>query len=190
MINEADILAKLNLGTSRDVIEGNANSPLGELLTRMAQDVTDQLVESIDKYDINASSNLRQSIQPTKVQQEGNTVFVPINADFYWKFVNYGVNGTERNNGAPTHGAQPQSGQSFHQAILNWIPTTGSTLPEQFSTYDQWAWAIQTNIKKYGKEARPFFTDVVNEALTDYLREPISRLLGRSIEIAIVEPWQ
>jgi hypothetical protein len=47
-----------------------------------------------------------------------------------------------------------------------------------------------TNVKKKGKEPRPFFTDVVNERLVDVLKKPIEKLLKRSIEIIIVEPWQ
>jgi len=189
-MNEADILSKLNLGTSKAVIQGQPNSPLGELLQGLAQDVTDMLTKSLDGYDVNASRNLRQSIKPTKVIQDGNTVVVPIEADFYWKFVNFGVNGSEVNHGAPAWGTQTGQDKTFHQSIIEWIPTTGSTLPSGFETYEGWAFAIISNIMKNGKKARPFFTDVVNEKLVEYLREPISNLLGRSIEIAIAEPWQ
>ena len=187
---EADILAKLNLGTSKAVVQGQPNSPLGELLQSLAQDVTDMLTKSLDGYDVNASRNLRQSITPTKIEQNGNTILVPIDADFYWKFVNYGVNGSEVNHGAPAWGTQEPQAVSFHQSILEWIPTTGSTLPDGFQSYDSWAWAIQSSIIKKGKAPRPFFTDVVNDKLVEYLRKPISNLLGRSIEISIVEPWQ
>ena len=189
-MNEADIISKLNLGTSKAIIKGESNSPLGELLIELAQDVTDKLTKSLDGYDINASRNLRQSIKPTKVVQKGSEVSIEIEADFYWKFVNYGVNGSKINHGAPAWGSQPPQEKSFHQAIMEWIPTTGTTLPDGFSSYESWASAIQTNIIKNGKEARPFFTDIVNEKLVDYLREPISSVLGRSIEISIVEPWQ
>jgi hypothetical protein len=191
VISEAEILSKLNYGTSKDVLNANSNSPLSDLLRELAQDVTKQLVESLDKHQVGASNNLRQSIQPEKqVTINGNEVTIGINADFYWKFVNYGVNGSEVNHGAPNWGTQPPQDKSFHQAIIEWIPTTGSTLPEAFASYDSWAWAIQKSIAKNGKEARPFYTDVVNDSLVEQLREPISNLLGRSITINIVDPWQ
>lgn len=189
-MTEADIISKLNLGTAKEIVQGQPNSPLGSLLLELAQDVTDQLTASLDKYGINASRNLRQSIRPLKVTNEGGTIAIPIEADFYWKFVNYGVNGYEVNHGAPAWGRQEPQDKSFHQSILEWIPTTGTTLPDGFQSYDSWAWAIQESIKKNGKEPRPFFTDVVNDKLTEYLREPIMKVLGRSIEITIVEPWQ
>lgn len=190
MINEADILSKLKLGTSKEVLTASPKSPLAELLQRIVQDVINQLTKRIDHYNIGASNNLRQSVIPTKVESKGGTVSIGIEADFYWKFVNFGVNGSEVNHGAPAWGKQPAQEKSFHQAILDWIPTTGTTLPEQFGSYDSWAWAIQESIKKNGKQARPFFTDVVNDALTEAMREPISNLLGRAITVNIVEPWQ
>jgi len=190
-MTEAEILSKLNLGSSKSVLEGNPSSPLAELLKELTQDVTDQLKKSLDSYGVGASMNLRQSIVPHKqAKLDGDTISVGIDADFYWKFVDKGVNGAEVNHGSPAWGQQPAQTTSFHQAILNWIPTTGSTLPQGFDSYDSWAWAIQTNIKKHGKKARPFFTDVVNDTLVEQLAKPISKLLGRAIKINIVEPWQ
>lgn len=192
MINEADILGKLNLGTSKEVIANNPKSPLAKLLQEQIQDVIDQLTKSMDKYGISATDNLRQSLVPTNPILDNNTVSVSVSVGdaFYWKFVNYGVNGTEVNHGAPAWGSQPAQEKSFHQNILEWIPTTGTTLPAQFDSYDSFAWAIQSNIIKNGKAPRPFFTDVVNEKLTEQLREPIAKLFGRAIKINIIEPWQ
>jgi hypothetical protein len=188
--NESDILAKLNLGSAKSVLEGNPSSPLSELLRELAQDVTNQLTASLDSHGVGASLNLRQSIKPHKqVTIDGSTVSVGIDADFYWKFVDKGVNGTEVNHGSPSWGTQPAQSTSFHDAILAWIPTTGMTTRDN-QTYDSMAWAIQSSIIKKGKKARPFFTDVVNDTLVEQLREPISKLLGRSITIKIVEPWQ
>lgn len=43
---------------------------------------------------------------------------------------------------------------------------------------------------KKGEKPRPFFTDVVNDKLTQTLKKPIEKLLKRSIEIVIAEQWQ
>jgi hypothetical protein len=189
--SEAQILASLNLGTSKDVLNNKSSSPLGALLTELTTDVVEQLKEALVARDVNTTSlGLSQSIQPSKVNVEGSEVNVQISMEYYWKFVNYGVNGTERSHGAPAWGPQPQGAKSFKQAILEWIPKRGVSLPSQFSTYDQFAYAIMTNVRKYGKEPRPFFEDVVNPALTQALRGPIETLLGRAIELRIVAPWQ
>jgi hypothetical protein len=191
VVNEANILAGLNLGTSREILSNKSSSPLGQLLTELATDVVEQLKDALVARDVNTTSlGLSQSIQPSQVNVEGSEVNVTISMEYYWKFVNYGVNGTERNNGAPAWGAVPSSGVSFKQAILDWIPKRGVSLPSQFNTYDQFAYAIMTNVRKYGQEPRPFFEDVVNPALTQALRGPIENVLGRAIELNIVAPWQ
>ena len=190
-MSEAAKLDSLNLGQAKSILSGKKGTLMEELLKSLCQDVSDQLVESLDSHGVKASLNLRQSIKPeSQVTINGSEVTIGITADFYWKFVNYGVNGSEVNHGAPSWGTQPPQEKSFHQSVLEWIPTTGSTLPSGFASYDSWAWAIQNSIKKKGQEARPFFTDVVNDELVEYLRKPISDLLGRSIQINIVDPWQ
>ena len=180
-----------NLGTSKDILEGDPSSPLAKLLQDLIQDVTDQLVQKVADYDAVASANLMQSIKPTeRAYLEEDTLLVHITAPFYWKFINYGVNGTEVERGAPAWGQQAPQDRSFHANILDWVRNKGITLPEQFSTYDSFAWAIMTNIKKKGQEARPFFTDVVNEKLYDALATPISTLIGRAITVKIIEPYK
>jgi hypothetical protein len=171
-------------------LDNKPDSPLGKLLTELTEDVIKQLQDRLVARDINASLGLSQSIVPTDVFIEGNTVGVGISMDFYWKYVNYGVNGTEINRGAPNWGGAPQQSKTFLQAIREWIPQRGLTLPEGFTDYDSFAWAIMSNKRKKGQEARPFFTDVINESLVNVLKEPIERLLGRAVEISIVEPWQ
>lgn len=180
-----------NLGVSQSVLEAQEGSPLDFLLKDLTEEVCKRLRDGLKKHDVNTSSlGLSQSIQPTKVNHNGKTVEIGITAEHYWKFINYGVNGTERSWGAPSWGSQGSQPKSFHQSILEWIPQRGVSLPSQFSSYDSFAWAIQTNIKKYGKEPKPFFTEVINEALADYMRPQIEALIGEAITINIVSPWQ
>ena len=187
---EADIVARINLGSSSSVLNNSPDSPLAMLLKDMVQGVVDELGRSHDKYNIRASNNLKQNILPTPPKIEGNTVSVSISAPFYWKFVNYGVNGTEIQHGSPSWGKQPSQDLSFKDSIAGWIRNKGITLPDGFDTYDSFSFAIMTNVKKHGQKPRPFFTDVVNDKLIDVLKKPIEKLIGRSIVINIVEPWQ
>lgn len=192
MADVNQIVNSLNIGKAKQVIEGQTKSPLSSLLQSLANEVVQMLATRLTEYDAVASNNLVQSIQLDKLELKGSTLSLGIKSDFYWKFVNYGVNGTDRSNGAPAWGAQPKQDVSFHESIKAWIRNKGIIAPEQFNNdYDSFAWAIVKNKIKYGQEARPFLTDVVNDKLVDYLREPIQALLGRSIEILITEPqWQ
>jgi len=191
-LTEAEVIAMVsNLGTAKDILEGDPSSPLATLLQDLIQDVTDQLVQRLADYDVMASGNLMQSIKPTDAAYlEGDVLSVHITAPFYWKFINEGVNGTEVSRGAPSWGQQPPQDRSFHVSIMDWVRNKGITLPEQFGTYDSFAWAIMKNIKKKGQEKRPFYTDVVNEKLFDALSEPISTLIGRAITVKIIEPYK
>lgn len=191
MSNEADILSALNLGSSKAVLENKGNSPLSELLVSMSEDVIAQLKGALVARNINTSSQgLSQSLHVSEIKIAGSEVKVGISAEFYWKFVNYGVNGTEIHRGAPDWGSVPAGDKSFSQAIREWIPQRGLQLPPEFSSFESFTYAIMTNIRKKGKEARPFFEDVVNDKLVETLREPIEKVIGRSIEISIASPWQ
>ncbi len=180
-----------NLGVAKSVIENQKGSPLELLLLDLTNDVCERLREGLKKHNVNtASLGLSQSIQSTTAEYDGEVLTVGISAESYWKFINYGVNGTERSWGAPNWGSQPSTGKSFHQNILEWIPKRGVMLPSQFKSYDSFAWAIQKNIIRKGKEPKPFYSEVVNEKLINFMRPQIEELLGRAILINIVAPWQ
>ena len=189
-VNEADILNGLNVGNAKTVLDNSNNSPLGNLLVKLNQAIIDDLQQSIQARDINASRNLSQGITPSDVIINGNEVEVNISMDFYWKYINYGVNGTEQNNNAPSWGASPSQTLSFHDSILAWKSDRGITLPSNFEDYDQFAWAIVSSVIRKGKKPRPFYDDVINEKLVKVLEAPIRKLLGKSIKLTIVATWQ
>ena len=191
-MTEAQIIKSLNLGSSKQALQSNPKSPLAQLLELQVQDIISDLRDSLDKWNADASGNLKQSIVPTKVSVKGDEVNIAIEAPFYWKFVNYGVNGSLINRGAPNWGRQDNAGgwEEYARKIDEWIRNRGITLPPQFSSYKSFNYVIRKSNKEKGKEPRPFFSEVVNDALIRELEEPISELMKRAITIVIVEPWQ
>ena len=191
MANVDSIINSLQgIGTSKEVLSGNPSSALGQLLVELAQDVTDELRKSVEKYNIEASGKFKSSIKPTQISVDGGNVSIGVEADFYWKFLNYGVNGTLINRGAPSWGTTESTGRSFSQSIDEWIRSKGITLPPQFDTYESFNYVIRKSIREKGTEKRPFFTDVVNGEIINVLKEPIEKLLKRSIELTIIEPFK
>jgi hypothetical protein len=191
MATESEILQSLDLGASKAILNNDSNSPLAELLVTLTQSVVEELKSSMEKRKINTTSRgLSQSVKPTNVNVNGSSVSVGISMAFYWKFVNYGVNGTEINRGAPNWGSSPSSGKTFLDSIKEWIPQRGLSLPSQFDDFEEFAFAIMANVKKHGKEGRPFFEDVINKSLVAKLEAPISKVLGRAIQVTIIAPWQ
>jgi len=190
-MSEEEIINSLTLGSSIETLTNQPNSPLAQLMQALLNDIIERLRQSLIDRNINTSRReLSQSMQPTALEYEGNRVSIGLEMAYYWKFINYGVNGTEVNHGAPSYGSLPPATKSFKDSILEWIPARSVQLPPQFKTYDSFAFAIMTNVRKRGQAPRPFFEDVINDQTAEFLREPIERLLGKSIEIAIAAPWQ
>tara|TARA_R110000868_G_scaffold109565_1_gene297792 strand:- start:731 stop:1318 length:588 start_codon:yes stop_codon:yes gene_type:complete len=187
---EADALSRLNLGTSGDILNNSPDSPLGSLLKDLVQGVVDELGRSLDKYGVRGTNKLKQTMHPTPVSIGANGVEVGISAEFYWKFVNYGVNGSEVNRGAPSWGSVSSPDMSFKESISIWRAAKGIALPEGFKDYEAFDNFIMYRVVTQGQEPRPFFTDVVNERLVDVLKKPIEKLIGRAIAVKIIEPWQ
>ena len=189
-MTEGEILQSLNAGNVKSILNNKPNSPLSLLLQELTQGVIDDLRKAISTRGIDASRNLSQGIKPTKTIYNGKAVSVGIEMDFYWKFVNYGVNGTEVSHGAPNWGSVQNTGVSFHDSIKSWVAQKGIALPDSFGSYDSFAWAIQTSVKRKGQKQKPFFEDVINDSLVAVLKAPIQRLLGKAIKLNIISPWQ
>ena len=190
MANEASIIQGLNVGTSKQVLDNKGSSPLSKLLVELSEEVVEGLKDALVARNINTTSlGLSQSIHISDIEFSGSGVSISISAEFYWKYVNYGVNGTEISHGAPDWGASPPGEMSFKDAILQWILERGLQLPPEFNSFESFAYAIMTNVRKHGKEPRPFFEDVVNPSLVETMREPIEKLIGRAIEISIISPF-
>lgn len=188
-MTEAQILESLNAGSSREVLENKSDNPLSQLLIEKSNEIVTKLRAALAARDINTSSmGLSQSLAVDEnIVFTGSSVEIGIKADYYWKFINYGVNGTVVNRGAPQWGKQPST-QTFASAIREWIPKRG--LKAENGNYEQLTYAIMTNIRKFGKEPKPFLADVVNTHLVQELRESIEVVIGRAIVINITAQWQ
>jgi len=185
----ADAISKLNIGTAKQTISAAVGSPLNALILGIHQEVIDRLLVSIVKHDAVASNRLKQSIVSADVSIPGK-VILEMSAEFYWKYVNFGVNGTAVSHGSPTWGPAPAGAVSFKENILKWIQDRGITAnPGQ--TYDQMAFVIMRWIRLNGLKPRPFFTDVVNKQLTQYINKTISLVYKKALIIEIKTPsWQ
>jgi hypothetical protein len=179
-----------DIGSSISIFENQEGNELELAIMGFMTGLIDQLKAKLVEYDSNTTRlSLSQSIAPT-IDTESATLDIGIEMNDYWKYVNFGVNGTEINRGAPTWGTAPTSDRSFKQSILDWIPARGLQLPPHISTYESFAYAIMTNIRKKGKEAKPFVDDVLNQNLEAQLQPIIEEILGQAIEIKITAKWQ
>jgi hypothetical protein len=189
--NEGSLISALTIGTSREVLTASPQSPLSKLLQGLTQDVIDQITKRMEHYDVSASNHLKQNTKLSKVEVKGSTIKVGISSDFYWKFINYGVNGSKVNHGAPNWGATPSGSLSMSESMKAWEMNRGITsVNGRYTNWTSLSKVEGMSMAERGQKPRPYFSDVVNDRLKDTLRTPIEKLLKRSIEIIIVEPWQ
>jgi hypothetical protein len=194
--SEAAILASLDLGKAKQMIDAPADSPMGVLLSLLCQNVLDEIIQNAFKYDINASGTLMQSFQVSEAFMENGGVTVQLSLPedkAYWQYIDQGVNGLEVQRGAPRWGKAPLGAKTFSQSVDDWMHHRGVRPDGRVNgakTMEQLNYLIRRKIVNEGKEKRPFVSDVLNENIVSLFREPIERLLGRAIEINIVAPWQ
>lgn len=182
-MSDADIINSLNFGRSEDILKNTSDNPMTELLLR----ITNELIEDWRKQLINdksyATGDLAQSLRPATIKPDLiETAGAP-----HWKYINYGVNGTMVNRGAPTHGKAPKGNLSFYDAIKKWIYDKG-IVPEEGMTREQLAGAMVNSIRMKGIEATHFFDKVLTEQRVDEMSQRVSDLVGAAIRVVIKKP--
>ena len=175
-----------------DVIGNKPSSALSIALLETSKQISKDLESSLISSGAVASRELLQSIAPLPIEVENGVFTISIEMESYWKFINEGVNGTERDRGAPTWGSTPSIGRTFKESVkewmafkginsLSWTDKNGEQVTKQLSTnedYDSAAFVIMRGIKKNGIKPTYFVDDVLDE---DYITE---------IENKIYEAWQ
>ena len=182
-MNDADIINSLDFGRSEDILKNTSDNPMTELLLRL----TNELIEDWRKQLINdksyATGDLAQSLRPATIKPDLiETAGAP-----HWKYINYGVNGTMVNRGAPTHGKAPKGNLTFYQAIKKWLYDKGIQSPEGY-TIEQYAGMIKNSIRMKGIEATHFFDKVLTEQRVDEMSKRVSDLAGQAIRTIIKKP--
>jgi len=175
-----------------DVIGNKPDSALSIALMETSASLIEDLRESLISSGAVASRQLLQSIAPLPVELDNGVFTISIEMDSYWKFINEGVNGTERDRGAPTWGKTPSVGMSFKESIrewmtfkgitsLSWTDKDGNAVVKELSTEqdrDGAAFVIMRGLKKNGQKATYFVDNVLDN---DYITE---------IEDKIYKAWQ
>ena len=182
-MTEGDIIAGLDFGRAEDILKNTSDSPMTELLLR----ITNELIEDWRKQLINdksyATGDLAQSLRPATIKPDLiETAGAP-----HWKYINYGVNGTKINRGAPTHGSAPKGNLSFYEAIKKWMYDKGITPPDGY-TREQFAGMVKNSIRMKGIEATHFFDKVLTEQRVDEMSQRVSDLVGQAIRTVIKKP--
>lgn len=178
---EVDVVNNIDFGEAEAILSNKSDNPLAQLLFDLTNELIADLSKELDKH--RATGNLASSIVPTQL----NPAQIEVTAPYYWKYLNYGVNGIAKNNGAPTHGPAPKTEKTFYQAIYKWIGDKGITPPNGI-TREQFAGMIKNSIRMKGIEATHFYDKVVTPQRVEEMSKPISALIKESIITIIKKP--
>lgn len=182
-MTEGDIIAGLDFGRSKDILENKSKNPMTDLLLKITNELIEDWRKELIKNDSYATGGLAQSLRPATIKPDSiETAGAP-----HWKYINYGVNGTKVNRGAPTHGKAPKGNLSFYDAIYKWIGDKG-IVPNEGMTREQLAGAIVNSIRMKGIEATHFFDKVLTEQRVDEMSKRVSDLVGAAIKTVIKKP--
>ncbi len=184
---KADLSKISSFGSAREILEGKEKSPLTQFVQSNLQALVEEIKKKGNTMDVRASNNLLTSIIPANIVANTNGINADITADEYWKFLNYGVNGTLFS-GAPNWKALGYNSGSFAdfvKSIEQWIPFK-NIQPQGDDTIEETATGIAFAILKRGKRPRPFVTESVKETkIFKDMAAGIGQLIGKSVAINI-----
>lgn len=114
----------------------------------IAQKIIDTLIDVMRKKDVEASSNLIQSLEPETKNGE-----IVIYADYYWKFIDKGVNGLRQNRDSEFSFKFVPASKKHALSIAKWLEFRG--LATEFTTLSD-AYKVATATKIKGIRGRKF----------------------------------
>ena len=113
-----------------------------------AQKIIDTLIDVMREKDVEASSNLIQSLEPESKQGE-----IVIYADYYWKFIDKGVNGLMQSRDSEFSFKFVPASKKHALSIAKWLEFRG--LATEFTTLAD-AYRVATATKIKGIRGRKF----------------------------------
>ena len=114
----------------------------------IAQKIIDTLIDVMREKDVEASSNLIQSLEPETKSGE-----IVIYADYYWKFVDKGVNGLMQSRDSEFSFKFVPASKKHALSIAKWLEFRG--LATEFTTLAD-AYRVATATKIKGIRGRKF----------------------------------
>ena len=121
----------------------------------IAQKIIDTLVDVMREKDVEASSNLIQSLEPEWADDE-----IRIYADYYWKFIDKGVNGLMQSRDSEFSFKFIPASKKHALSIAKWLEFRG--MAGDYTTLAD-AYRIATSTKIKGIRGRKFVEEFEKE---------------------------
>lgn len=184
---KVEILSQLqNYGISVTKVHNARGSETYNAILRWIIDVNTAMVDKLNDNDSKATLNLMQSLRVKEFPIQDDKIKMEIIGDYYWKFVNYGVDGVEFKRGYPYSFRYIRPTERHITAIKKWIVDK----PVSITNYDDTdaensieraAYGYATETKKRGIKARPFVEPILTRQKINELVKDIAQATGKDI---------
>lgn len=168
--DEIQKLKNLKIGTKKTKPEDIYT----EYLIELGSAISEAFKSYIEDNDISSSGTLSQSIVSIPV----SNFEVQIQADDYFAYLDQGVNGTKKGQSSPFSFKYSNPSRGHAEAIRQWIPTRGLSLPSGFKSFDSYSYAIARSVKEKGIEARNIIDGVMTKDTLKNIEEQLFNLTG------------
>jgi hypothetical protein len=183
-------------------------TPLSRVLNAWGELLSVAMAEELSKLTVNKreDTDLANSITMAKPTIGIESISVEVLGADYWKYVNYGVNGINRDAKNNSIGpgtkrfsyseaslTRAGSGKSHAEAIRDWIPRARVYPNASFiakhgksgnaKLYNSWAHAIARSIKNRGLKAKPFVSNTVTPKTEKLLSQVLLDVTGVAIDV-------
>lgn len=141
---------------------------------------------NIDKNRIRSTGNLRESIVPLPVKRFGKGYQVEIEANFYWKFQEYGVQGSRSGSRAPNSPFKYTNNPPPLEAFKKWVTFKAMNSGGNEKTLEQIADKYRKLVFMYGIKAKPFVQPYLTEDKLNELTENMADYMaGQAVAVLL-----
>ena len=145
------------------------SSLLQQIIAEWSNKAVNLMRKELDNKNANASSSLKQSIQPGEITQTPTSLLITFLMEDYWEQVEFGRK--------PTKSGHKEGTPYLWQSIKEWMAFKGIK-PNKGVSYDSLARAIARKIHRRGYKGKHFIEDSFTESLQQELANELATKLG------------
>jgi hypothetical protein len=169
-------LSGLGLGISKADVFNDSMSVIINSVNRQAVEMAREILLS---RSLSKSATLAQTIVAMPVQVSGNVYSFKVIASKEADFVDKGVSGIEKKIESPYSFNTPRASIGMVEAIRSWVQAAGLFA----DNYNSLSWAIATNVKKKGIDAKNW-TEAFGDDYIDEMKRVVSIALKKLVEVS------
>lgn len=168
------------IGRTQDELK-SASSPIEEYLTTVAAQIVSQLKQSLRDAGVDQNSLLSQSIgggDVPLVETTDKGTTITVSANDYWKYINDGVNGVNRNVGGAYSFKTLKPSIQMAKSIEGWA---GRRSIGNSSNIKSISYAIATKVKRDGISPTHFVDKVITDEFINEISDRLSEEFGKKL---------